>query len=460
MVAPFNHRLSLIALIELLLAAAVFSAAFLLVVSTNHQSLHSLTPTMVAAQFAFALSLLLPAGACGLHRLGRGEALRSFAFKFLVSMALGAALCYAAFALFPPIAPYQALIPDAVVVGALGLMAVRLLCSSGVQSNAFTHRILVVGTGTEAASVERALRSLSTRGMNVVGFYQIDSTPPVVPRERVIACTQPLETVIRLLQIHEIVVAVRDQRDGALPLQGLLNCRLEGIPVTPVSSVFERALWAVPLESLKVSWLIYGKGFRQRWSRRTVKRAFDLIAATALLVVAAPIMLVAALGILLESGPPIIFRQERVGLRGRKFLLLKFRSMCVDAELDGVPRWAAQDDPRVTRVGRLIRRMRIDELPQVFNILRGDMSFVGPRPERAFFVQQLAKTVPFYGLRHSVKPGLTGWAQVHYSYGASVGDAVRKLEYDLYYVKNHSLLLDLIVLLLTVRVVALGKGAR
>jgi exopolysaccharide biosynthesis polyprenyl glycosylphosphotransferase len=191
-----------------------------------------------------------------------------------------------------------------------------------------------------------------------------------------------------------------------------------------------------------------------------VKRSFDVLASAVLLVLAAPMMIIAATAIFLESGRPIVFRQERVGLGGRTFMLLKFRSMRTDAEKDGVPRWAATGDPRVTRVGRFIRRTRIDELPQIFNVLKGEMSFVGPRPERPFFVAQLTEQVPFYGARHTVKPGLTGWAQVRYSYGASVEDAVRKLQYDLYYVKNHSVLLDSLILLSTVRVVVMGEGVR
>jgi sugar transferase (PEP-CTERM system associated) len=252
---------------------------------------------------------------------------------------------------------------------------------------------------------------------------------------------------------------MREQRGGKIPLKDLLSCRLEGVAVTDHPAVFERVSGAVRLQSLKASWLIYGNGFQQGRVRRTVKRAFDVAAATALLVASAPIMLAAAVAILLESGRPIVLRQERIGLGGRPFLLLKFRSMRPDAERDGVPRWAAPGDPRVTRVGRFMRVTRIDELPQILNILRGEMSFVGPRPERPFFVAQLGEQLPFYAVRHTVKPGLTGWAQVHYRYGASVEDAMHKLEYDLYYVKNHSLLLDLLVLLRTIRVVLRGEGA-
>ena len=217
----------------------------------------------------------------------------------------------------------------------------------------------------------------------------------------------------------------------------------------------------VPVETLKASWLIYGRGFPQGWARRAVKRAFDVVMATALLVVAAPIMLGGGVRHLprIRSAHHLSPGDEWAWAGGT-FRLLKFRSMRTDAEKDGVPRWACDADPRITPVGRFLRRTRIDELPQIFNVLRGEMSFVGPRPERPFFVAQLSEQVPFYGARHTVKPGLTGWAQVRYSYGASLDDAVRKLELDLYYVKNHSLLLDLVILFKTVRVVLLGEGAR
>jgi sugar transferase (PEP-CTERM system associated) len=235
---------------------------------------------------------------------------------------------------------------------------------------------------------------------------------------------------------------------------------LQGIRVTCLPSFFERFRGEIPIDSLKAGWLIYSEGFRQNWGRTFVKSTFDLIASLFLLAFAAPVMLVVAVAIRLESKGPVIYRQERVGLGGKSFQLLKFRSMYVDAEKDGVPRWASSGDSRVTAVGRFIRLTRIDELPQVFNVLKGDMSFVGPRPERSFFVQQLAEQIPFYRARLSVKPGITGWAQTRYCYGASVEDAVKKLQYDLYYVKNHTLMLDLVIVLKTVRVVLFGEGAR
>jgi len=282
----------------------------------------------------------------------------------------------------------------------------------------------------------------------------------LVSRRQVIARSGPLEATVKQLGVHEIIVAVREQRGGVLPLRSLLECRLNGVQVTDLARFFERVHGRVPIESLKVSWLIYGDGYRQGWLRSFIKRAFDVGVALVLLVFTLPIMAVIATLIVIESKGSVIYRQDRVGYRGKRFTLLKFRSMELDAEKDGKASWATVNDARVTRIGRLMRRTRIDELPQLINVLRGEMSFVGPRPERPEFVAMLTEQIPFYAVRHSVKPGITGWAQVRYSYGATVEQAVKKLEYDLYYVKNHTLLLDMLILIDTVRVVMLGEGAR
>ena len=244
-----------------------------------------------------------------------------------------------------------------------------------------------------------------------------------------------------------------------LPLRELLDCKLAGVNVLDLASYFERTLGQIRLDSLKVGWLIFSEGFRQGWLRSFVKRAFDIVAASIQLVVALPVMLVTALAIVVEDGFPIIYRQERVGLNGRLFKVIKFRSMRRDAEKDGKARWATAHDDRTTRVGRVIRKVRVDELPQIFNVLMGDMSLVGPRPERPYFVDQLTRDIPFYAVRHSVKPGVTGWAQVSYHYGASVDDSIQKLQYDLYYVKNHTLFLDIVILFETVGVVLTCRGA-
>jgi sugar transferase (PEP-CTERM system associated) len=298
-------------------------------------------------------------------------------------------------------------------------------------------------------------------GLELAGFYPLEKIPVrSVAATRIVSNHLTLEETVEHLGIDEIIVAVKEQRGGVLPLRELLECRLQGTRVTDLARFFERVHGRVPIESLKASWLIYGNGFRQTWLRNAIKRAFDILVVAVLLPIALPIMTVMAVLIAIDGGTPIIYRQERVGRGGQVFTLLKFRSMSKDAEKDGQAAWASVNDVRVTAVGRLMRRTRIDELPQLINVLRGEMTFVGPRPERPQFVATLTEKIPFYGVRHSVKPGLTGWAQVRYTYGGNLEESVKKLEFDLYYVKNHSLLLDLLIIVKTVRVVLLGEGAR
>jgi sugar transferase (PEP-CTERM system associated) len=341
----------------------------------------------------------------------------------------------------------------------VGLLLVRHLVVLPIVRTFVPHRILVLGTGAEARLIETSLTNAAPEGVCLVGFCAAEKVQEcAVSASRVVAHGS-LEDTVRRFDIDEVIVAVRQQRGGVLPLRSLLDCRLSGVKVTDLARYFERVHGQVPIESLKVSWLIYGDGFRQSTTRLFMKRCFDIVVSALLIALTAPLMAFAALVIASEGAGSVIYRQERAGYRGNTFTLYKFRSMRIDAEKDGKAAWAGVNDARVTRVGRFIRRSRIDELPQLVNVLKGEMSFVGPRPERPEFVALLSGQIPFYAVRHSVKPGLTGWAQVRYSYGATVEQSVRKLEYDLYYVKNHSLLLDFAILLETVRVVLLGEGA-
>jgi sugar transferase (PEP-CTERM system associated) len=269
----------------------------------------------------------------------------------------------------------------------------------------------------------------------------------------------PLQEYVERESIDEIVVAA-DERRGNLPFNELLNCRLAGVAVTDVLDFFEQTTGKIKIDVMYPSWLLFSEGFHRYYLRQIGKRVFDVIVSVILLILCSPLMLFAVAAILSESGRPVLYRQRRVGEKDKFFYIFKFRTMNQDAEADGKARWAASGDPRITRVGRWLRRTRIDELPQIFNILQGKMSFVGPRPERPEFVEVLAQKIPYYGERHRVKPGLTGWAQICYPYGSTERDAFEKLEYDLYYVKNYSLFLDLIILLQTVEVVVIGKGAR
>jgi sugar transferase (PEP-CTERM system associated) len=296
---------------------------------------------------------------------------------------------------------------------------------------------------------------------SVVGYVQLSDAETQIPEDRRVQPDRPLLDFIVEHEIDELVIAPDDRR-RSLPVDEILDCKMSGIQVLDLLSFFEKEIALIPIDILHPSWIFFSSGFRLGGLAQYGKRLLDLLGATLILVLFSPIMLLVALAIWVESGfkGSIFYHQERVGLNGRRFFVHKFRSMREDAESDGRPRWAEQNDSRITRVGAVIRRLRFDELPQVFNVLRGEMSLVGPRPERPHFVAELAKDIPFYNERHRVKPGVTGWAQLCFEYGSTVDDAKQKLEYDLYYVKNSSLFLDLIILLETVEVVLWGRGAR
>jgi sugar transferase (PEP-CTERM system associated) len=334
------------------------------------------------------------------------------------------------------------------------------LISSLINDDIFRRKVLVYGSGVQAQSIAALRRRVDQRGFRIVGFVQVPEEPVEVAPERLVTAGGSLRQLARQLEADEIVTAMDDRRRN-FPLGELLECRLDGIEITELVTFLERETGKVHIDVLNPSWLIFGAGFRRDALRRYSERIFDVVASTLLLLAASPIMLLTALAIVLESGPraPIFYRQKRVGFRGSEFDVVKFRSMRVDAEKNGAV-WATDNDSRVTRVGTVIRKLRIDELPQILNVLKGDMSFVGPRPERPEFVKQLSESIPYYNERHWVKPGITGWAQLCYPYGASERDAIEKLQYDLYYVKNHSLLFDIMVLAQTAEVVLLGKGAR
>jgi sugar transferase (PEP-CTERM system associated) len=311
------------------------------------------------------------------------------------------------------------------------------------------------------AAFTRMRRRSDRAGYNLVGVVHTagDSIDPL--GEPVFEAPNGLKELCERLNIDELVVALQDRRQ-ALPVKELLDCRLAGIGVIEFISFMERETGRIQLDLLSPGWMTFGEGFRRDGLRRFTSRALDFVASGLMVIAASPLMLLAALAIWLEDGRKgggVLYRQNRVGVDGEVFALTKFRSMRVDAEAAGA-QWARKNDPRVTRVGAFMRKTRIDELPQLLNVLRGHMGFVGPRPERPEFVSELEEKIPYYSYRHTVKPGLTGWAQISYPYGSSIEDAKQKLQYDLYYVKNHNLLFDLTILVQTVEVVLMGKGAR
>lgn len=351
----------------------------------------------------------------------------------------------------------------AIALFMLVLLTVRLLLVSLFRMPFTKKRVLVLGDGAAANETMKFIQGPGRSHLQLVqsitswpaeaistqdGNLALQSTEPAVA----------LSLLARAQRVDEIIVAVDDKR--GLPLWQLLECKLKGINVVEYLTFWEREAFQIDSATAGPGWLIFAEGFLINQQRRALKQLVDFTVSLAFLIVTLPVTLFTALAIKLESKGPIFYRQERVGLNNEVFKIWKFRSMRTDAECDGVPRWAASADARITRVGRFIRLTRIDEIPQILNVLAGHMSFIGPRPERPFFVDQLAKEIPYYALRHRVKPGITGWAQVNYPYGASIEDAKCKLAYDLYYVKNNDVFLDFAILMQTVRVILFPSGVR
>jgi sugar transferase (PEP-CTERM system associated) len=322
------------------------------------------------------------------------------------------------------------------------------------------ERVLVLGTGESGVSLVRHVLGHPEYNMKVVGF--LDEKGQDIGKSlvnpRIIGATEDVEEIVAREKIDRVVLSLKERRGGT-PVRELLNLKLAGIRVEDVHSCFERLSGRITLEHLSPSWLILSDGFKKSAVVLAAKRAMDIMVSSIILLLVSPLLPLIAIAIYVESGFPIFFRQTRVGYRGRDFQLLKFRSMVQDAEKNG-PQWAVQQDSRVTRIGRFLRKTRLDEVPQLFNVFRGEMSLVGPRPERPVFCEMLSEKIPFFNLRHSVRPGLTGWAQVRFRYGANVEDAHGKLEFDLFYLKNLSLFVDLAILFETAKVVILGRGAQ
>jgi len=397
----------------------------------------------------------------GLYDRGIRDAIDLVALRVVVSFVLGAV----ALVLLFMVAPTRTLGSGPLVVATLIAyflsIGSRHVFTAFVDQRLFKKRELVIGAGHKAKLLSQLRRRVDTRYFELVGYVPIEGQPIEVEPDRVVVLDVPLHIYVRNHDIDEILVAVDDRR-ASFPVEEILECKMNGVNVVDLLTFFERQTGKVRNDILQPAWMIYSDGFSQGVLRDLGKRLFDIVVSLAVLTITSPIMLLTALAIWVESGfkGPVIYRQVRIGQGGNPFKLLKFRSMFHDAEHDGVARWAMHNDDRITRVGRLIRNTRIDELPQLINVLRGEMSFVGPRPERPEFVVELNRNIPFYAQRHRVKPGITGWAQIRYPYGASEKDAGEKLQYDLYYLKNRSIFLDLMIILQTAQVVFWGKGAR
>jgi sugar transferase (PEP-CTERM system associated) len=462
----FNHyvswRVLVLALVEGTVLLIAVQIGIALQFAESRAAMSELGAEVPAQAAAFALGMMAIMAGMGLYQSDPRSNSRSAVGRVVGAFLLGFAVVGLVSYLVPSLYPgLVALGATTVTLAFAGSLVVRAAFQKLNSSNSFKSRVLVLGTGSRVATLaEYAPRSANHR---VVGYVSLQpSATPYVPRSQLLSLA-PGDTLLSVAKKHavdQIVVALRDRRGGSFPMQQLLECKMNGIEVIELPSFFEREYRQVMLESLNPSWMVLGDGFRQGVVRNAVKRLFDVAVSLTLFVLCLPVLLLGALCIWVESGLPILHRQERIGRGGRVFTLLKLRSMRHDAERAGAAQWAAAGDARATRVGRFLRLTRIDELPQIFNVLKGEMSLVGPRPERPFFVDQLVKQIPYYALRHGVKPGITGWAQVRYAYGGSVDGAIEKLQHDLYYVKNHTLFLDVTILIATVEVVLWGKGAR
>lgn len=408
---------------------------------------------------SFAIALELSLIAVGIYG---SEALQSVRFataRILVAISLGVIfLALLSFAL-PGITLWRSNSLYAMFLAILLLVTVRILLGTVLDSDSFKRRLLILGAGARAARIS-TLEKQQESGFIVAGYVDMNEGPSLIDgavrRQDIVNLPQHVID----LEVSEVVLALEERRNS-LPVADLLTIKTTGVHVNDLSSFLERETGRVDLDSVNPSWFIFSDGFSSGRRLSTLfKRGFDIFLSFLLLALTGPVILLFALLIKLESKGGSFFTQERVGLYGQKFKILKLRSMRADAEVAGQAIWASENDPRITRIGRFIRKVRIDELPQAWSVLKGEMSFVGPRPERPQFVDDLQTKMPFYAERHIVKPGITGWAQINYPYGASIEDARHKLEYDLYYAKNYTPFLDLLIILQTIRVVLWPEGAR
>jgi sugar transferase (PEP-CTERM system associated) len=411
----------------------------------------------------FALVLSCCTLSMGVYLAMVREGFRSMVLRTVVSFFfLGSLSLYLLELLLPQDFFPKGFIFWAVILSSLMVILARIVFMTAVDTAKLKRRVVIYGAGSRAKKLLEDLSpEVDVLGVEVVGCIANANEQTQVSDEMILPYPNDWLAFIKSADISEIVVSPderrRTQGDLAFPLNDFLDCKLAGVPSCDGLSFCERELGKIDITLLQPSWMLYSDGFKYSKRRLMAKRVFDLILASAFFIVLWPFMLLTAIAVKLESPGAVLYHQVRVGLNGRHFRIYKFRSMRQDAEKNGAV-WAQKNDARVTKVGAFIRNTRLDELPQLYNVLAGSMSFVGPRPERPEFVTELSQQIPFYDTRHKVKPGLMGWAQLKYPYGASVEDAKNKLQYDLYYTKNHSFLMDMLIMIQTVEIILLGKG--
>lgn len=461
MLKIYNHYISrfaiLIISIDLLLLLVAFIGGITLRLTEWQLSSDAIIGFLPAA-FVYVSVMILSMAVMGMYQSGFRRDFNATLSRLMPSSLLCFGLMTLIFYLFPETYLGRGALLLVMILSFFEILIVRTVLYKWFNFGILKPRTLVLGTGKIAN--ELITQNVDYRQPRIVGFIPFPGEELHVPDSLIIAEKHPLISLAEQHKAEEIIIASQERRGGYFPIQELLECKMHGIKVMDIATFYEREWGHIRMDSLYPSWLVFGGGFDQSLLRTSIKRIFDLAASITLFIATLPIMLITALLILIEDGFPVFYRQERVGKSGKTFMVLKFRSMFKNAEKNETPQWATTDDPRITKIGRIIRKLRIDELPQIVNVLKNEMSFVGPRPERPYFVDMLSAQVPYYNIRHSIRPGITGWAQVRYPYGSSVEDAIEKLQYDLYYVKNHSLFLDIVILIHTVEVVLMGKGSR
>jgi sugar transferase (PEP-CTERM system associated) len=442
--------------IEAMIAAGAAWTAVTLLQNARVQSIDALTQCMM-----FTLAMTLSLTAMGLYSRRQRDRFAGRALRITVAVGFATLLFGLWIAYWAVNHMDLTQILTAAALSWICLVPSRTLTQRLVEQNVFKRRVLIYGCGKNAAKIVRLRRRSDRRGFVVVGYVPAGGEPIATPAHLLLDPGDSLRNLAKAQQVDEIVIAL-DERREQFPFRQLLECRLAGIEIIDLVTFLERETGKVYLDILNPSWMIFGRGFRQGVWWHYTERAFDLLVSSLLLLLTLPVMAATIVAIKMEDGwrAPVLYGQPRVGYAGRVFGVLKFRSMSVNAECEGKAVWAVANDKRVTKVGKIIRNARVDELPQLWNVFAGHMSFVGPRPERPEFVERLAARIPYYDERHSMKPGITGWAQICYPYGASEQDVIEKLQYDLYYVKNHNLWFEILILLQTVDVIVFGRGAR
>jgi len=459
----FGHyiprSLTVLAVIEFLVALGAFYSG-VAIRFQGGEIAQALAHQLHLKAFLFAMAIFLSFVAVGLYSRGLRENFSGVLTKIVVGIILAFFTLVTIYYLMPSWIVGRGATAISLLIALVAQLLVRHLYLNLVDTNLMNKRVLVIGTGTVAQQLEQLKRKSDWRGMTLVGYLHLKGDQDEIDTQYVIRSDEAIPDLVVDYGVDEIIVAVDEQRKN-YPVDEIIDCKMKGVQVTELSSFFEQRSGRLQIDTVHPGRFIFIEGFNQDSMRIVVKRMVDILLSLSIMIFTLPVYPVLIFLIKKESGwkEPVFYSQNRVGQDEKTFTIYKFRSMVVDAEKKGA-QWAAKNDTRVTKVGKVMRKTRLDELPQLWNVLKGDMSFVGPRPERPEFVERLAEKIPYYRMRHRVKPGITGWAQVCYPYGDDIKDAKEKLQYDLYYIKNYSVFLDLTILAQTAQVIIWQKGAR